>query len=84
MIDHKVLATLINESEIQDYYQQMFIDYDWIKAERSLHTSIAPANVRIKSFTRKEFDNYDEVVGSIRDRERKNYQQKRENIEQGV
>ena len=38
MIQHKALSSLVNEKEIQEYYNQMFIDYEWIKAERSLHT----------------------------------------------
>lgn len=54
----------------------MFIDYEWIKSERSLHTSIPPANVRIKNFQRKEFPEFNKVVNEIRERDQILYEKK--------
>lgn len=48
MIKHKVLSSLVNEEETREYYKQMYEeDLPWYPAERSLHTAIPPANVRI-------------------------------------
>jgi len=40
----------------------MFEEEEWIPAERTLHTAIPPANVRIQNFSRKQFKEYDKVV----------------------
>jgi len=48
-----------------------------IPAERSLHTSVPPANVRIQNFTRKQFKEYDRAVNDVKSRDAAMYAKKR-------
>lgn len=50
LVQHKVLSSLVNEEETRQYYRKMFEEEEWIPAERSLHTAIPPADVRIQNF----------------------------------
>lgn len=76
LIRHKVLSSLVNEAETADYYRQMFEEAEWIPAERSLHTAIPPANVRIQNFSRKSFRDYDKIVDEVKARDAKMFEEK--------
>jgi len=63
MVKHKVLSSLVNEDETREYYKQMYEEEEsWDPAERTMHTAIPPANVRIQNFTRKQIKGYDQAV----------------------
>jgi len=47
IIQTKVLSSLVNDENIRENYKQMFEESEWLPAERTLHTAIPPANVRI-------------------------------------
>lgn len=47
IIQTKVLSALVNDENIRENYKQMFEESEWLPAERTLHTAIPPANVRI-------------------------------------
>ena len=61
MVKTKVLSALVNEQEAGDYRKKMFqevtgeidgVEFS-VPAERTTHTSIPPAHVRIQKFQRK-------------------------------
>jgi hypothetical protein len=37
-------------------YKEMFEEEEYLPAERSMHTAIPPANIRIRNFERKSLD----------------------------
>ncbi len=47
IIQTKVLSALVNEESIRENYKKMFEESEWSPAERTLHTAIPQANVRI-------------------------------------
>ena len=70
LVKHKVLSSLVNETDTQNYYREMFEDNGvWDPAERSINTSIPPAHVRIKNFSRKQFKDYDRKVEEVKTRD---------------
>lgn len=86
MIKHKVLSHLVNEDETRENHKKMFyvegMDEDedpdgfFMRPERSLHTSIPPANVRIQNFTRKSLKDYEKIVSEVQAKDKELYQQK--------
>jgi hypothetical protein len=56
VIKGKVEAFLVDEKETAEWHKGMFEGEQF--AERTLHTDIPPANVRIKNFERKELKDY--------------------------
>lgn len=56
MIRQKVQSFLVNEEETNQWHKEMFEEEEYMPAERSMHKSIPPANIRIQNFQRKQFD----------------------------
>jgi hypothetical protein len=44
-----------------------------VPAERTTHTSIPPAHVRIQKFQRKKFEQYDETLKNVRAKDAEMY-----------
>jgi hypothetical protein len=53
VVKHKVLSSLVDEDDTREYYRKMFEEDEWLPAERTVITSVPPADVRIHNFQRK-------------------------------
>lgn len=62
----------LTEEHYNEWYNDMFVAVgEYFPAERSLHTALPPANVRVKNFKTKTMPQYDNCVKEIKARDLK-------------
>ena len=77
VLKNKVLSQLADEGETKDYYRRMFEESEWNQAsERTIITSVPPADVRIHKFQRRQLNDYEHAVSEIKRKDAEAYQRK--------
>jgi hypothetical protein len=62
LVKLKVQQYLLSD-DYNEWYKDLFVAVDeYFPAERSIHTAVPPANVRIKNYTAKQLPQFDECV----------------------
>ena len=49
-LEERTQSFLIDSEHMDEYYKEMFVDEEYLPAERSIHTQIPPAKIRIQHF----------------------------------
>ena len=50
VVVERTQSFLIDPEQMDEHYKEMFVDEEYLPAERSIHPQIPPARVRIQKF----------------------------------